>query len=218
MHERGKSIPAFVYRVSCVGKVYLVIVLLSLHNHNGKHITLLLDCFWPERFLLPLAADAKSAISAAQDAACCEAAALHHHAYPSICLSSCLRVRFFCYRDFRFCQNDAATATVQREEKRRGEEQKGRAEKKSRQEEAQHLSSIVTITISNSPRSPVLASSYAASSWGKLEGWRSTAWQSKAAEMDTVLFGFRNHRGQALEARILSTCPGCVDAPPHEGG
>ena len=118
-------VSCIVYRVSCVGKVYLVIVLLSLHNYNGKQITLLLDCFWPERFLLPVAADAKSAISAAQDAACCEAAALHHHAYPSICLSSCLRVRFFfCYRDFRFCQNDAATAAVQREEKRRGEEQR----------------------------------------------------------------------------------------------
>ena len=36
-------------------------------------------------------------------------------------------------------KNDAATATVQREEKRRGKEQKGRAEKKSRQEEAQTL-------------------------------------------------------------------------------
>ena len=72
------------YRVSCVGKVYLVIVLLSLHNYNGKQITLLLDCFWPERFLLPLAADAKSAVSAAQDTACCEAAALHNPAFLAI--------------------------------------------------------------------------------------------------------------------------------------
>ena len=58
-----------------------MIVLLSLHNYNGKHIALLLDCFWPERFLLPVAADAKSAISAAQDAACCESAALHNPAF-----------------------------------------------------------------------------------------------------------------------------------------
>ena len=36
-------------------------------------------------------------------------------------------------------KNDAATATVQRDEKRTGEEQRGRAEKKSRQEEARTL-------------------------------------------------------------------------------
>ena len=70
----------FVYHVSCVGKVYLVVVLLSLHNYNGKHITLLLDCFRADRFLLPLAADASSAVSIAQGAAFCEAAALHNPA------------------------------------------------------------------------------------------------------------------------------------------
>ena len=70
------------YRVSCVGKVYVVIVLLSLHNCAAP--ALLLDCFWPERFLLPLAADTKSAVSAAQDAACCEAAALHNPAFLAI--------------------------------------------------------------------------------------------------------------------------------------
>ena len=72
------------YRVYHTGSEYLVVVILSLHNYNGKHITVLLDCFWPERFLLPLAADAKSAISAAQDAACCESAALHNPAFLAI--------------------------------------------------------------------------------------------------------------------------------------
>ena len=41
-----------------------------------------------------------------------------------LCLSSCLHVRFFCDRCLGFYQNGAATATVQREEKRSGGEQR----------------------------------------------------------------------------------------------
>ena len=65
--------------VIIITRIFLIIFVYVYYN--GKQITLLLDCFWPERFLLPVAADAKSAISAAQDAACCESAALHNPAF-----------------------------------------------------------------------------------------------------------------------------------------
>ena len=125
---------------------------------------------------------------------------------PSICLSSCLRVRFFCYRDLRFYQNDAATAAVQikEEEKNRNAEQKRRGTTLTKvvsslspsptHQGLQHwrraMQPVVVLhaattrttltkvsTISNSPTSPALASSYAASSCeqvgricGELEG------------------------------------------------
>ena len=46
--------------------------------------------------------------------------------------SSCLRVRFFCYRDLRFCQNDAATATVQIKEEEKSREKSRKGEQKRR--------------------------------------------------------------------------------------
>ena len=35
---------SYIVRVSYVGKLYLVVVLQSLHTYNDKHVALLLDC------------------------------------------------------------------------------------------------------------------------------------------------------------------------------
>ena len=68
------------------GTTTLYKIQLMTHRDPHHHATqaLLVDCFRPERFLLPLAAYAKSTVSAAQDAACCEASALHNPAFLAI--------------------------------------------------------------------------------------------------------------------------------------
>ena len=133
---------SYIVRVWYANKLYLVVVL-----HNLRTMIHMLRCSWIVAFcyctllvyftvIVPLGLRSFTSLQGA----------VKHNT--SRHLSACLSFElsfflsacsFFCCRDLRFCQYDAATATVQREEKRRGEEQKGRAEKKSRQEEAQTL-------------------------------------------------------------------------------